>query len=162
MSWSSPVTTVRGRLGGLGGALLLILLVASVESAAYVYHARTPDLALQAKLLDRKFAPSPSGEGQRSRIAYFVRFDEAHATIELVGRDKTLVRTIGDDVSLRKDDRQVYNWNGLDNDGDLAAPGAYRLRVILPGEDRDMIFPRRITVEPQPFKPEKRSAGKGG
>ncbi|CAN5435525.1 hypothetical protein BH10ACT11_BH10ACT11_05780 [soil metagenome] len=156
------MTTVRGRLGGLGGALLLLLLVASVGAAAYVYHARTPDLALQAKLLDRKFAPSANGEGQRSRIAYFVRFNEPHATIELVGRDKTLVRTIGDDVPLRKDDRQLYRWNGLDDEGELAAPGAYRLRVILAGHDRDMIFPRRITVEPEPFEPEKRSAGKDG
>lgn len=159
-SWSSLVTTVRARQGGLAAALLLIVLAASFGAAAYVYHARTPDLALQVKLLDRKFAPSSDGRGERSRIIYFVRFDGPHARVEIVGRDKVLVRTIAADTPLRKGQREAYRWNGLDDQGQLVSPGGYRLRVILPSQDRDMIFPVRIRVKPEPFSPETRGQGK--
>lgn len=154
------MTTVRARQGGLGTALLLLVLAASFGAAAYVYHARTPDLALQVKLFDRKFAPSADGKGERSRIAYFVRFNEPHARVEIVGRDKVLARTIDADVPLHEGQRRSYRWNGLDDHGELVPPGGYRLRVILPSQDRDMIFPVRIRVEPQPFSPEARGQGK--
>ena len=53
----------------------------------------------------------------------------------------------------------TYEWDGLDDAGDPVLPGRYRLRVILPSADRDMVFPRRITLEPAPFKPESRGGG---
>ena len=37
-------------------------------------------------------------------------------------------------------------WDGLDDDGDPVEPGRYRLRVTLPEEDREMVFPRRLDV----------------
>jgi flagellar hook assembly protein FlgD len=149
------VTTVRSRVPPLGAIALLAVLAASVAVGAYVYHARTPDLALEARL-QKSFSPGVAGKGGKGEIDYYVRYDEPHATVELVGRDKALVRTIGDDIPLQANKRMTYEWDGLDDDGEPALPGRYRLRVILPGVDRDMIFPRRIRLEPAAFEPESR------
>ncbi len=155
------MTTVRARPAlGLGSVLLLALLAASIGVAAYVYHARTPNLALEVTLLDRKFAPSADGKGQHSRISYFVRDSDSDATVEIVGRNKVVIRTISADAPIEANRQMMYSWNGLDDQGELTMPGRYRLRVILPGSARDMVFPRRITVEPEPFKPES-SSGSG-
>lgn len=163
------MTTVRASRLGLGSLLLLALLAVSAGVAIYVYHARTPDLALEVKLLDRKFAPAADGEGEQSPIRFFVRYTDPHASVEIVGRDKTVIRTIDDDVALSKGKKVTYRWDGLDDEGELAEPGRYRLRVILPSVDRDMVFPRRITLEPEPFSPPSRNpdrsdedAGSGG
>ena len=150
---------MRSRVPPLGALLLLAVLAASVGVAAYVYHARTPDLALEATL-QRKFAPSPGGNGEQGEITYFVRYDEPHATVQIVGRNKMLVRTIGDDIPLRDGEEMTFSWDGLDDDGEPVLPGRYRLRVILPSADRDMVFPRRITLEPAPFEPESRGEQK--
>lgn len=154
------MTTVRSRLAGLGAVGLLALLAASVGVSVYVYHARTPDLALEVKILDPKFAPSANGNGERARISYFVRYDEPHSRVEIVGRNKALVRTVDSDLALRDGERMLYRWDGLTDEGKVALPGRYRLRVVLPSVGRDMIYPRRITVEPASFKPQSRSAGK--
>jgi hypothetical protein len=42
----------------------------------------------------------------------------------------------------------TYLWDGRTDDGGTAPPARYRLLVALPSEDREMIWPQRITVEP--------------
>ena len=43
--------------------------------------------------------------------------------------------------------QESYVWNGRNASGGLVSPrDRYRLRVVLPSRDRDMIYPRRISV----------------
>ena len=41
----------------------------------------------------------------------------------------------------------AFTWNGRNEDGQVPnANHRYRLRVILPSRDRDMVYPRRIDI----------------
>jgi hypothetical protein len=136
-----------GRDGRLGPALLVVLLVAALAAGVLVYHARTPDLALEVprETFDRLLGTRGEAE-LPAEMQFFVRFDEPHARVEIVGREDVTVRTFATDVPLAEDERIRCLWDGRDDDGDPVAPGNYRLRVVLPGQDRDMVFPLRILV----------------
>lgn len=146
-----------------GAALFVALLVASAVVAAVVVHARTPDLALQVTGFTSEICPQGSRKAcervagkqhpharnrihRRARISFYVRETDAHATVEIVGPDLRPIRTLY--VGPLLADRHVsYVWNGRNASGGLVSPrDRYRLRVILPSRDRDMIYPRRISV----------------
>jgi len=146
-----------------GPALFVTLLIASAVVAAVVVHARTPDLALQVTGFTREICPEGSRKAcehavarqhpharnrthRRARISFFVRESDAHATVEIVGPDLRPIRTlyVGPLLANRQ---ESYVWNGRNANGGLVSPrDRYRLRVILPSRDRDMIYPRRISV----------------
>lgn len=138
-----------GEVGRLGPALLLTLLVISVAAGILVYRARTPDLALEVTEITRNF---DLGESETAGFTFFVRFDEPDATVSIIGRNLEPVRTLLDGVELRADARLSCEWDGTDDQGEPAPNGRYRLRVELPSEDRDMVYPRRIDVVGQPPK----------
>lgn len=130
------------RGGRLGSLLLVLLLLASLVSGILVLRARTPDLALEVTELERSVT---RGEESGS-FTFFVRFDEPDATIEIVGRNKARARTLADGVELVAGRRISCMWDGRDDQGMLVEPGRYRVRVLLPGQGRDMVYPRRIEV----------------
>jgi hypothetical protein len=116
-----------------------------------VVRARTPDLVLEVieppASQPAEFAPGgpPPNDVQ---ITFFVREDDGHALVGIVDSHEDLVRTLDSDVALAKHRRVTYTWDGRTDSGEVAKPGRYRLLVELPSEDREMIWPRRITVLP--------------
>lgn len=130
-----------------GPLLFVALLVAAVVVAAVVVHARTPDLALQVTHLPKKFSPNGDGTHDVERIRFYVRESEPHATVEIVGPNVRLVRVLYRGPLVA--DRPVsYIWNGRTRSGELADPrDHYRLRVLLPSHDRDMVFPQPIKLQ---------------
>jgi hypothetical protein len=134
----------------LGPALFAALLVATVVTAAIVVHARTPDLELQVTRLTHRFSPEGGGASRVARIRFFVRESDPDATVEIVGPNLRLVRTLYRGP-LSADDEVGFTWNGRTGSGAIADPGErYRLRVILPSRDRDMVYPRRIDIRQAP------------
>ena len=133
------------REGRLGPALLVALLVATLITGVLVYRARTPDLALEVPQIDRELGTNADAK-LPVKLEFFVRFDEPDALVEIVGREDATVRTLATGVELRDDERIKCAWEGLDDEGEPVPPGNYRLRVVLPGQDRDMVFPQRIRV----------------
>ena len=130
----------------LGAALFFALLVASVVTAAIVVHARTPDLALQVTHLTHKISPQGGGGYRLAHISFFVRDSDPDATVEIVGPNATLVQTLyrGPLVANKP---VSFTWNGRKASGAVPNPNhRYRLRVMLPSKDRDMIYPRRIDI----------------
>ena len=127
----------------LGPALLVALLIGTLIAGALVYQARTPDLALEVTnlrpCLDR---------GKTVRIEFFVRFDEPAATVGLVAAGQVPVRTLASPVPLRAGEEVAYEWDGRDDQGKPVPRGRYRLRVVLPDQGRDMIYPTKLTVTP--------------
>ena len=150
----------QGREGRLGPALLVALLALSLAAGVLVYHARTPDLALEVPKLDRLL-----GTGGKAKIPveleFFVRFDEPDALVEIVGSGDVTVRTFAQSVRLNAGERITCAWDGRDDHGDSVDAGNYRLRVVLPDQDRDMVFPLRIAVR-RPPPPETAAASSGG
>lgn len=149
----------RGPAGapGRGGALALVaVLAAAVAAAVFVYHERTPDLALEVVALDTTAVRGVD----EPEVTFFVRFDEPDATIQIVGRSERPVRTLARDAELVAGERVACVWDGRRNGGRLAPPGAYRLRVVLPSEDREMIHPQE--VELLPGRPPEEADGDAG
>ena len=133
------------REGRFGPALLIALLVASLLAGVLVYHARTANLALEVPRIERLL-----GTGKKAdfpvQLEFFVRFDEPDALVEIVGAGDAPVRTFAEGASVVSEERITCVWDGRDDEGAPAPPGNYRLRVVLPGQDRDMVFPQRILV----------------
>jgi hypothetical protein len=143
----------------LATALFALLLAASLVTAALVVRAKTPDLIVEITGLPRgmqdpvtgekaKHAFTPDGDGKHdvAQFDLFVREDEPHATVEIVGAFLEPVRVLASDVPLQANDIVHYSWNGRTDDGDPAPPGNYRIRVLLPTLDRDVVDPRRIDL----------------
>jgi hypothetical protein len=83
-----------------------------------------------------------------AQIRFFVRESDPDARVEIVGPDLKLIRVLGA-RPLVADEPVSFTWNGRTSDGTLADPrDRYRLRVLLPNRDRDMVYPRRISVRP--------------
>ena len=129
-----------------GPVLFVALLVASVLTTAAVLHARTPDLTLQVTHFTTKISPQGQGPGRVARMRFFVRESDPDATVQIVGPNVKVVRTLYQGPLVA--DRPVsFIWNGRNAEGALPNPHhRYRLRVILPGSDRDMVYPRRIAI----------------
>lgn len=127
----------------LGALALIGLLFVSLALGIIVYRARTPDLALEVTSFPKTFGDRPFAE-----IVFFVRLPDDEAQVEIVGRDQAVTRTLADSVALDEDQQVRCLWDGLDDDGEEAPPGRYRLRVTLPSEGREMVFPKRLDIEP--------------
>lgn len=131
----------------LGPALLLALLALVLTGAAFVYHARTPDLALEVIQLSRHLTPDDDGERDSMRLGFYVRFDEPEATVEIVGQNQRIIYVLAPLISIPAYEHVVCRWDGRTSQGWRAAPASYRLRITLPSEDRTMIYPKRVHLE---------------
>ena len=127
-------------------ALFVALVVASFVVAAYVVHSRTPHLELEVTHFDQELSPNGDGINDSADIELYVRNSDPHATVEIVGPFLEPIRTLYSGP-LVANQRRTFRWNGRTTAGKLANPAhLYRLRVILPGEDRDMVYPRKIEI----------------
>jgi hypothetical protein len=137
----------QGPEGRFGPALLVALLVVSLAAGVIVYNARTPNLALEVpeRTFDRRLGTSGKAKIP-VELQFFVRFDEPDARVEIVGSEDVTVFRFAEDAELRAEERIECAWDGRDDEGNPVSPGNYRLRVVLPGQDRDMVFPLRILV----------------
>lgn len=134
----------------LGPALLLVLLALSLAITVLVYRERSPDLALEVVSLPREITPDGDGKRDTAPVEFFVRFDEPDATIEIVGAHFARVRTLASGFELAAGETVRCIWDARDDAGELAPLGHYRLRVVLPGQERSMVFPRKVRVVPPP------------
>lgn len=124
----------------LGAALFFALLAATLVMAVVVVRARTPDLVLEVTRQPYLVT------GDDARISFFVREPDDHARVAIVDRREDVVRTLDPDVTLSAGDEVTYEWDRSTDAGTAAPPGRYRLLVELPSEDREMVWPRRITL----------------
>ena len=133
----------------LGAALFFALLTATLIVAVLAVRARSPDLVLEVT----RGLPTEITRGEEARIEFFVREDEPAARVAIVDAEEDLVRTLDERVALASGEETTYRWDGRTDAGLRVNPGRYRLLVELPGSDREMVWPRRITISagiPQP------------
>ncbi len=122
-----------------GPVLFGALLIATAVTAAVVVHARTPDLALEVTHLTHKISPQGGGKYGAAHLSFFVRESDPDATVEIVGPNLRLVRTLYRGP-LAANEVVSYTWNGRNESGAIPNPNhRFRLRVILPSRDRDMV-----------------------
>jgi hypothetical protein len=117
-----------------------------VVVAGVVVHARTPKLELEVQHLSKRFSPSGETMRRTAKIEFFVRDTDPHSVVQIVGPQRQRIRTLyrGRLVAYRD---VTYHWNGRTDTGKLASPDEkYRLRVVLPDQDRDMVYPQEIKL----------------
>jgi hypothetical protein len=123
------------------------LLAAAVIVGGVVVHARTPKLELEVLHLPKKpFTPNGDGHQDVAPIGFYVRDSDPHAKVQIVGPDNQVIRTLyrGPLVAYK---HVALTWNGRTSQGRLANPHhGYRLRVILPAQGRDMVYPTQIRL----------------
>jgi hypothetical protein len=120
--------------------------VAAVVVAGVVVHARTPKLELEVLHIPHTFTPNGDGERDTARITFYVRDSDPNAKVQIVGPGRRVVRTLyrGPLVANK---HVTLRWNGRASGGRLANPqDGYRLRVVLSGQDRDMVYPTQIQL----------------
>ena len=72
--------------------------------------------------------------------------------VGMVDSEDQLVRVLArgerlnGDAALGHDSKHCFNWDGRDEQGDPAPPGAYRLRLSLRDADRSSISGERLTI----------------
>jgi hypothetical protein len=127
-------------------ALFIALVCAAGIVAALAFRARTPDLALEVTRMPKLITPNGDGKHDVANITFFTRESDPRARVEIVGRNLKLARTLAADRALQEDQSVNYVWDGRTNAGKVAKPGNYRLRVILPQSDRDIVFTRQLAL----------------
>ena len=144
------MTELRGRLA-LGTGLFLVLLAAALVCAVLVVRARSPDLVLEVTEIDppnRLIAPGDGKHPPAAELRFFVRESDPAARVEIVDSHEDTVLVLDPEVGLEAGDEVSYVWDGSTDAGAPAEPGRYRLRVVLPAHDREMVWPQRVTVLP--------------
>jgi flagellar hook assembly protein FlgD len=79
---------------------------------------------------------------KRMEISFYLQNRSDNVTVQIVDRDDTPVRTIGDDVFMRADppERHPFTWNGRLADGSIAPAGTYYVKVSLLHQARSLII----------------------
>jgi hypothetical protein len=130
----------------LGRSLFVALLIGSIVVAAVVVRARTPNLALEVTRFTSHFSPNGDGRRDIAHFRFFVRESDPSATVEIVDTQLDVIRTLARGP-LEAKQPVSFTWNGRTDSGTPADPnGRYQLMVILPSQDRDMLFPRLIQL----------------
>jgi FlgD Ig-like domain len=136
---------------GLGAGLFFTLLIAALVCAVLVVRARSPDLVLEVTEIHpsaRVVSPSGGNAAAEAGFEFFVRESDDSARVEIVDSHEDPVAVLDEEVALEADESVSYRWDGRTDAGTTVAPGRYRLRVVLPDHDREMVWPQRITVLP--------------
>jgi len=127
-------------------ALFAVIFAVALAAAALVMGSRSPELVLEVTKLPGRITPDGDHHRDKAEIEFFVRESEPHAGVYIVGRDLEPIKTLDADVALEKNEHVTYLWDASADAGGQAPIGRYRLRVVLPSHDRDMVFPRRINL----------------
>jgi hypothetical protein len=130
-------------VGFLAGLLFVVVVAAALVSLALIQEARQRGEVLDLVEATDSFSPRA---GERARIEWRQRESSDDAVVQIIDTGGRPVRTLLDRGTLEGDDRQqVFLWNGRTDSGELAPPGLYRVEIVLPDEDRDIV-PEQSTI----------------
>jgi hypothetical protein len=146
----------RRRAEARAAALVFALLVlATVAAFAYAQRLKRDPL-----VLDRvTYIPVPRPNPKAPPVHGFTpngdcRFDEVrirfrvtqsdHGTVQVVKPGGRVVITVARDKFLKRYHFHTFYWDGRQRGGGIAAPGRYKLRVKLLGQERNLVPPGTI------------------
>jgi flagellar hook assembly protein FlgD len=127
--------------------LFAVVVAAALVSLALIQEARQRGEVLD--LVDATDSFSPRA-GERARIEWRQRESSDDADVLIIDTGGRPVRTLLDGGELEGGDRQqVFHWNGRTDSGAVAPPGVYRVEIVLPDEDRDIV-PEQSAIRLRP------------
>ena len=98
------------------------------------------------------FTPNADCRYDEVRIKFRVTQSD-HATVQVVKPGGRVVVTLARDEFLKRYHYFSFYWDGRQRGGGIAAPGRYKLRVKLLGQDRNLVPPGVIKLHRAPRKP---------
>ncbi len=157
-----------------------LLVVATVAAFAWAQRLKRDPLVLDRVTIvgapvprdpdaPRVHSFSPNGDCLNDRVRIRFRVTQSGAaTVQVVKPGGSVVVTLARDRFLKRYHYFSFYWDGRQRGGGIAAPGRYKLRVKLLGQDRTLVPPGTIRlhrVPPRgngPCKPEPRGGGDTG
>ncbi len=130
------------------GALLLVTLLAlSLCALGFTRALRSQDDVVNSVAVTESFS-----SGQRAAIAFTTTEADDRVDVLIIDRGGTQVRALqlGEPLAAA---RHRLSWDGTTDDGTEAAPGIYRLRIILGDAGRDIEPPGPIELIEKPGPP---------
>ena len=159
--------------GPSAAALVFALLVlATLAAFAWAQRVKRDPLVLDRVTIGivlpdgtpvRGFTPNGDCRFDNLRIRFRVtRSDDA--TVQVVKPGGKVVVTLARDRFLKRYHFFTFYWDGRQRGGGIAAPGRYKLRVKLLGQDRTLVPPGALKLHRSPGKPSDacRAKGPGG
>lgn len=130
------------RTPSLGAVVFALLVLATVAAFAWSQRLKRDPLVLDRVTFgtqaSRAFTPNGDCSFDRVRIRFRVTRSD-RADVQVVKPGGKLVVTLARDVYLKRYRFFTYYWDGRTRDDGTAAPGRYKLRVKLLGQDRVLV-----------------------
>src|SRR2546421_8929139 len=107
--------TLRPRQLSPAALVFAALVVATVGAFFVTTRLKRSTPVIESLTFNRHF--SPNGDGRLDTVVFALRLRRTDdVTVSVVSRDGTTVRTLADDLSVRKGRRYRFRWDGR-NDG---------------------------------------------
>lgn len=157
----------RRRAEARAAALVFALLViATVAAFAYAQRLKRDPLVLDKATyvgvpqLHPNAAPvhsfTPNGDCRFDEVRIRFRVTKSdHGTVQVVKPGGRVVVTLARDRFLKRYHFHTFFWDGRQRGGGIAAPGRYKLRVKLLGQERNLVPPGTIHLHRSPPRPAK-------
>jgi hypothetical protein len=150
-----------------------LLVLATVAAFAYAQRRKRDPLVLDKATyvgvpkIHPKSAPvhsfTPNGDCRFDEIRIRFRVTQSdHGTVQVVKPGGRVVITLARDKYLKRYHFHTFYWDGRQRGGGIAAPGRYKLRVKLLGQERNLVPPGAIHLHRAPSRPGKACAGAPG
>jgi hypothetical protein len=140
-----------------------LLVLATVAAFAWAQRVKRDPLVLDKVTfvavpilphMPRKQAFSPNGDCRYDHLRIRFRVTRSDdATVQIVKPGGRVIYTLARDEFLKRYHFHTYFWNGRRRGGGTAAPGRYKLRVKLLGQDRTLVPPGVIRLHRAPPHP---------
>jgi len=97
---------------------------------------------------------TPNGDCRYDRIRIKFRVTQSDdAIVQVVKPGGRVVKTLARDEFLKRYHYFSFYWDGRERGGAVAAPGRYKLRVKLLGQERNLVPPGVIRLHRAPARP---------
>jgi hypothetical protein len=152
------------RPASVGAVVFALLVVATVAAFAWSQRLKRDPLVLDKvsfvavpvlhpkEPVHNSFTPNGDCRYDRIRIRFrTTRSDDG--TVQIVKPGGSVVITLARDRFLKRYHFHTYHWDGRQRGGGRTAPGRYKLRVKLLGQERTLVPPGVIKLHRGPRRP---------
>lgn len=141
----------RRRSSSAAAVVFALLVVATVAAFAYAQRLKRDPLVVDRVQHTHTFNPQGASCKRRTARIKFRTTTSNDATIQLLHEPGgEVVKTLARERFLKRYSYHLLAWNGLDDAGQGAPRGRYRVRVILEDEDRNLVLPGTIRLHLKP------------
>jgi hypothetical protein len=151
------------RPASAAGLVFALLVLATVAAFAWSQRLKRDPLLLDhisfGTAASRSFTPNGDCRFDRERIRFRVTSSD-HASVQVISPTGRLIRTLTRDRYLARYNFFTFYWDGRNREGAIAAPGRYKLRVVLLAGERTLVPPGVIRLHRTAPHPPPRCKGR--